>query len=205
MPFYAYCRHRVDSARARLFRLKRWRRSPSRCQMNIYGISFSLLVKGEIRFMATPPIWGRQKERETLQKNFGAVSVREPFAFDIFAAGPTIIGGTSLEKESFERAEAPPFCSPLDSPIVPTTRAFTSRRKDEETKRERERWQVGRIYRGVVLRFSDGWLPAFDGNSGRESLCDKLCNYEGGKASVAADLWIVRGVASARPWHLSSA
>lgn len=38
-----------------------------------------------------------------------------------------------------------------------------------------------------VLRFSGGWLLAFDGNAGRESLCDKLCNYGGG-TTVVVDL-----------------
>lgn len=176
MPFYAYCRHHVDSARARL---KRRRRSPSRRQMNIYGISFSLLVREKFDLWLRHRFEGERKN----EKHRGnlAVSVREPFAFDIFAVGPTIIGGTSLEKESFERAGAPPFCSPLDSPIAPTARAFTSRRKDEE-ERERKRGddRSAGFTEAFVLRFSGGWLPAFDGNAGRESLCDKLCNYGGG-------------------------
>lgn len=67
------------------------------------------------------------------------------------------------------------------------------KRGEEIEERKRERVREGGGDRSVgfteafVLRFSGGWLPAFDGNAGRESLCDKLCNYGGG-TSVAADL-----------------
>jgi len=116
--------HRVDPARASVRR-----------QRNVVGVAASdeylwrlrekragaPSSRGEIRFMASSPICAERTPRGVLQ-----LSVREPFAFDIFAARPRPLSGTAASKK------APPFCSPPDSPIAPWTRAFTNRWKDGE-------------------------------------------------------------------------
>ena len=146
------------------------------------------------------------RERERMRN---IVGVCDSHLHLIFSQPDRWLSEVPASKKSHSSEGAPPFYSLLDSPITPRNELSRVSRKDEERwndKRERKREREKRTgwWEAFILRFSGGWLPAFDGNTGKESLCDKLCNYGGG-TSVAADLWIVQRVASTRPWHLSSA
>lgn len=137
----------------------------------------------------------RFKEERKNEKHCGLQGCQRAICIWYFrsrAEEPTIIGGISHEKESLERTGVPPpFCSALDSLIrLHSTSFHESPKRWKEMKRDR---RIGGIYRGVCIEVFRWLVIHFDGNVGRESLCDKLRNY-GEEASVAADLWIVQGV-----------
>lgn len=206
-PFSAYCRHRVDSVRA--YHLKRWRRLPSWRQMNIYGIPFSSSCQREIRFMAASSIWRREKETRNIAELRGR---QRAICIWYFQPGRWLSGAPATKKSrSSEQGPTLPFVQHSIPRSPSTARAFTNRRKDEgrwkdKRQRGRERRMTGRwdLQRRLYWGFQVVGCPPLMETPAEKVFCDKLCNYGGG-TSVAADLWIVRGVASTRPWHLSSA
>lgn len=133
------CRYRVNSAASKTsasfaFAASNeylWHLLQSSCQ-------------GEIRFMVTSLIWRRVRTGEI-------AGCQWAICIWYFRSLADDYRGTSLEKETFERARTPPFCSSLDSPIAPTSFHESPKRWREMKRQKREGWQVGGIYRGVCI------------------------------------------------------